>query len=148
VTPTSPRVLALAALVTGVLGWLVFETSYESIVDLPVYAAVVAGLMGVFELVLAKVVHDKVAGSRRGRQMHPLQVARAAVLAKASSMAGALLFGGYAGFFAWTYPRSDRLAAASDDALVSGLSAGACLLLVVAALLLERSCRTPSLPEG
>jgi hypothetical protein len=143
VRPTSLRALLLAALVAGVLGWAVFETSYGSVVSLPTYAPVTAGLMAVFEVVLARIVRDKLRAPSRGRQLHPLQVARAAVLAKASSAAGALLFGLYAGFFAWTLPRSNRLAAASDDALVSAVSAGACLLLVIAALLLERACRTP-----
>lgn len=146
-TPTSWRSLLVAALATGVLGWVLFAAAYGDLVKLPTYAAVTAGLMAVFELVLARVVSQKVRGVVRGRQLHPLQIARAAVLAKASSMAGALLFGLYAGFFSWLLPRSDRVAAANDDALVAGISGGACLLLVVAALLLERSCRTPKPPE-
>jgi TctA family transporter len=148
VTPTSLRTLLVAALAAGALGWFTFQTSYDSFVSLPVYAAVVAGVMGVFELVLARVVRDKVRNPNRGRAMHPMQIARAAVLAKASSTAGALLLGLYAGFFTWTLPRGDRLAAASDDALVSGITAGASLLLVVGALLLERSCRTPDHHEN
>jgi hypothetical protein len=79
--------------------------------------------------------------------MHPLQVARAAALAKASSLAGSLLLGLYAGFFVWLFPRRDQLAAANDDVVVAGLSAGACVLLLVAALLLERACRTPRPPD-
>ena len=54
--------------------------------------------------------------------MHPLQVARAVALAKASSAAGALLLGLYAGLFAWTFPRRDELAAAEHDALISGIT--------------------------
>jgi len=147
VTPTSWRSLLAAALGAGVLGWLLFAAAYGDLVSLPTYAAVTAGLMAVFELVLARVVSQKVRGVVRGRQMHPLQVARAAALAKASSMAGALLFGLYAGFVTWLLPRSDRVAAAGDDAVVAAVSGGACLLLVVAALLLERACRTPEPPD-
>lgn len=72
-----------------------------------------------------------------------MQVARAAVLAKASSAGGAVLLGVYGGLLSWTLPRRDELAASEQDALVAGLSAVACLALVVAALLLERSCRLP-----
>jgi hypothetical protein len=140
-------VLLLSALGAGVVGWLWFQTSYDSFVSLPTYAAVTAGLMAVFELVLAKVVRDKLRGGGRGRQMHPLQMARAAALAKASSLAGALLLGLYAGFFVWLVPDADRAASKSDDALVAGLSGLACLVLVVAALLLERACRTPPPPD-
>jgi hypothetical protein len=146
-TPTSWRVLLLSALGAGLTGWLVFQTSYDSFVSLPTYAAVTAGLMAVFELVLAKVVRDKLRGGGRGRQLHPLQMARAAALAKASSLAGALLTGLYAGFLVWLLPDADRAASKSDDALVAGLSGIACVALVVAALLLERSCRTPPPPD-
>ena len=146
-TPTRWRTLLLLSLVCAAVGWGLAEFAYGSLVSLPVYAPLTAGLIAVFEAVLAKVVSDKLRGRSRGRAMHPLQVARAAALAKASSAAGALLLGGYAGLFAWTFPRSSRLAAAGGDALVAGLSAVACLLLVVAALLLERSCRT-SEPSG
>lgn len=142
-TPTRWPTLALAAAVTAALGWLLAELAYGRLAALPAYGPLTAVLIAGFEAVLAKIVHDNVRGRGRGKAMHPLQVARAAALAKASSAAGALLLGLYAGLFAWTFPRRDRLAAASDDALVAGLSAGACLLLVLAALLLERSCRTP-----
>jgi hypothetical protein len=147
VTPTSWRVLLAGALAAGLVGWLMFQASYGSLVQLPTYAAVSAGLMAGFELVLARVVAQKVRGVGGGRQMHPLQIARAAALAKASSLAGALLLGLYAGFFTWLLPKRGRLAAADHDLLVAGISGGACLLLVVAALLLERACRTPEPPD-
>lgn len=146
-TPTRLRTLALAALGMALVGWLLAELAYGRLVSLPAFGPLTAGLIAGFEAILARVVHDRVHGHVSGRPLHPLQVARAAVLAKASSSAGALLFGLYGGLFAWTFPRRDRLAAASDDALLSGLSAGACLLLVVAALLLERACRTPPAPD-
>jgi hypothetical protein len=72
-----------------------------------------------------------------------MQVARAAVLAKASSTTGAVLLGAYGGLFAWTLPRRDELVLAQRDALVAGLTALAALGLVVAAIVLERACRTP-----
>jgi hypothetical protein len=147
VTATSWRSLLAAVLIAGALGWLLLAGAYGDLVRLPTYAAVTAGLMAVFELVLARVIHQKVHGAVRGRQMHPIQVARAAALAKASSMAGALLVGLYAGFITWLLPRRGRLAAAGDDLVVAAISGGACLLLVVAALLLERACRTPPGPD-
>ena len=135
------------ALLTGVVGWLLADQAYGSLVALPTYAPVTAGLIALFELGLARVVSQKVRGRSTGKPMHPLQVARAAVLAKASSVTGALLGGLYGGFFVWTFRERDRLAAAEHDALVAGVSVGASLLLVVAALLLERSCRTPGSGE-
>ena len=146
-TPTSWRVVVAAVLGTGVLGWVLLESAYGDLVKLPTYAAVTAALVAVFELVLARVVATKVRGVSRGRPMHPLQVARAAALAKASSLAGALLLGLYLGFSVWLFPEREQLAAANHDLVVAAVSAGACLLLLVAALLLERSCRTPPPPE-
>jgi hypothetical protein len=148
VRPTSWRVLAAWAVVAGVGGWVLANQAYGSLISLPGVAPVTCAVIAVFELGLAKVVADQVNHrSRVQRGMHPLQVARAVALAKASSAAGAILLGLYAGLFAWTFPRRDTLAAASHDALVSGISAGAAVLLVVAALLLERGCRTPDEPE-
>jgi hypothetical protein len=69
------------------------------------------------------------------------------VLAKASSLGAAILGGLYAGIFLWTFPRRDTYATATDDARAAGLSALTALLLIVAALLLERACRTPEPPE-
>jgi len=141
VTPTRLRSLFAAALVAGVLAYLLAVAAYGSLVSLPYYAMATALVIAMFEAGLGKVVRDKLRG--RGRPMHPLQVARAAALAKASSSAGALLLGLYGGLLAWTATHLD-LAAARHDALAAGLSAVACLALVAAALLLERSCRTPA----
>jgi chromate transport protein ChrA len=147
VKPTSWRALVAAVVLAGVVGWLLFQAAYGDFVKLPTYAAVTAGLMAVFELVLARVIGQKVRGRVRGRQVHPLQVARAAALAKASSMGGALLLGLYAGFFVWLIPDADRAMDKADDAVTAAVSGAVCLLLVVAALLLERACRTPEPPE-
>lgn len=146
--PTSWRTLALLALLSGAAGWLLADRAYGSLVALPAFAPVTAALMAVVELGLARVVSDQINHrSRRRRGLHPLQVARAVALAKASSAAGALLFGLYAGLFSWTFPRRDELAAAEHDALVSGITAVTALLLITAALLLERGCRTPPEPD-
>lgn len=144
---TSWRTVLLLALLSGGGGWLLADQAYGSLAKLPSYAPITTVLIGLFELFLAKAVYDQLGGRGRGRALHPLQVARAAALAKASSASGALLLGGYAGFFAWTFERRHELAAAGHDAVVAGLSTGAALVLLVAALLLERACRTPPSPD-
>lgn len=142
--PLLGLVVVLAALVYGLAA-----VAYTSLPRLPAYAPVTLVLLALAELALARVVRDRVTHRVRlgSRPMDPLQIARAAVLAKASSATGAVLLGGYAGLLAWTLPRRDELTLAADDALVAGASAVAALALVVAALLLERACRTPSVPE-
>ena len=148
-TPTRPGTLIGLVVGFGVLAWVVAAAAYGSLPVLPRYAPVSIVLLTLIELGMAKVVRDRLnhrrdeRGRPRGRPLHPMQVARAAVLAKASSAGGAVLLGVYGGLLSWTLPRRDELAASEQDALVAGLSAVACLALIVAALLLERSCRLP-----
>jgi hypothetical protein len=98
---------------------------------------------------MAAVIRSKIRGKRpTGRPMHPLQIARAAVLAKASSLGGAVVGGVYGGIFVWTFARRGDVATYSDDARVSGLAALAAVVLIVMALLLERACRTPAPPSA
>ena len=143
--PTRPGTLIALVLGFGALAYLLAVVAYGDLPRLPRYAPVSGVLRAVVDAGMAKVVRDRLLHrSRRGaRPLHPMQVARAAVLAKASSAGGAVLLGGYAGLLAWTLPRRDVLAASREDALVAGLSALACLGLVVAALLLERACLRP-----
>lgn len=146
-TPTRLRSLLGTVLVLAAGGYLLTEVAYFDLPPLPSFAPVSLLLLTLLELGMAKVVRDKVKGRSGGRPLHPLQVARAAVLAKASSLGGALLLGLYLGIFVWTFARKDTYATAGDDARVAGLSALTALALVVAALLLERSCRTPRVDE-
>lgn len=139
--PSTWRSVLLLVLAAAGAGWLVADMAYGSLVTLPYYAPVLEGVIALFELGLAKVLHDQRRGRSTRRALHPIEVARVAALAKASTSAGALLLGLYGGFFSWTFPRRDRLAAASGDATVAGVSAGASVLLLVAGLVLERTCR-------
>jgi hypothetical protein len=149
VRPTRPGPLLATVAGFAVLLYVLADTAYGSLPALPLAAPITLVLLAVTELGMAKVVADRLAhrrdprGRPRGRPIHPMQVARAAVLAKASSTTGAVLLGAYAGVFAWTLPRRAELAVAERDALVSGLTALAALGLVAAALVLERTCRTP-----
>ena len=142
-TPTRLRTLLLWAVAGAAVGYLLATTAYGDLPPLPRYAPVTLLVLTLTELVLARVVGQRVRGRARpgARSLHPLQVARAAALAKASSPAAALLLGGYAGFGAPLL--ASEAEQAGRDALVSGLSALAALALAGAALLLERACRTP-----
>lgn len=153
-TPTRPRTLLLLVLGFGALSYLVAALAYGSLPLLPRFAPVSVVLLAVVEVGMAKVVRDRLAhrldprGRPLGRPLHPMQVARAAVLAKASSAGGAVLLGLYGGLLAWTLPRRDLLVASERDAAVAALSVVSCLGLVLAALWLERACRRPDQPES
>lgn len=145
-TPTRLRSLLAMAVLTGLLGWFVIDLRTGDLLSLPYLAPVTAALIALFELGLARVVRDKVTGRSTQRPMHPLQVARALVLAKASSTTGALLAGLYGGLLVW-FVQHDGLRVARSNATVAAFSVGACLVLVLAALLLERACRAPEPPD-
>jgi hypothetical protein len=148
--PTRLSTLALLAGAFALLGYLLAELAYAELQVLPWFAPISLVLLAIVEAGMAKVVRDRLTGRRgrdgrpRGRPLHPMQVARAAVLAKASSPTGAVLLGAYVGLLAYVLPDQDRL---RNDLVVSALSALASLTLIVAALLLERACRTPSDPD-
>lgn len=147
-TPTRSSTLLGLVAGFGVLAYAVAALAYGSLPVLPRYAPVSIVLLAIVELGMAKVVRDRLQhrlddrGRPRGRPLHPLQVARAAVLAKASSAGGAVALGVYAGLLAWTLPRRTTVAA-EQDATVAAVSVVSCVLLVAAALVLERSCRRP-----
>ena len=142
--PTRIPVLLLTVLLAAAFGYLLAETAYAQIPPLPALAPASLVLLAVAEAAIASVIRSKIRGRRTtGRPLHAMQVARAAVLAKASSLAGALIAGVYGGIFLWTFARRGDIATYGDDARVSGLSAAASALLVGAALVLERACRTP-----
>lgn len=143
--PTRPGQLLALTVVFALLGYLLSSRAYGSL-RLPAYAPVTLVLLTLVEGGMERVVRTRLAGRAgpRARPIEPMQVARAAVFAKASSITGAVLLGGYAGIFAWALPRRDELVVAGQAAAVAGASVLASLALVVAALLLERACRVPS----
>ncbi len=145
--PTGFTVLLLCVLPAALVGYLLGVVAYSDLPPLPRYAPLTLVLLGFVELAMARVVRDRVARWARSgaRALHPLQVARAAALAKASSPTGALLFGVYTGLLLWLLPRPAEQA--RSDAVVCAVSAAAALFLVVTALLLERACRTPERPD-
>ena len=77
----------------------------------------------------------------------PLTVVRYVVLAKASSIVGALFAGFFGAIGIWLLVSRGRLAAASTDLPPAIGGFFGALLLLIGALLLERACRVPPQPE-
>jgi hypothetical protein len=75
-------------------------------------------------------------------------VARMAALAKASSLAGAVVTGCYLGVAIHAARERAVLVVAGDDLISALLGAAAGAMLVVAALALENVCRVPRGPEA
>lgn len=142
--PTRLPVLAGTAAATAVLAWLLARVAYPALSPLPWVTGATPVLLAAAELITAGMLRARLRGAPGTRPVHPIDVARLAALAKASSVGGAVVVGAYSGVAAAAAGARARLAVAGDDLLAAALGAGAGLLLVVAALLLERVCRVPT----
>lgn len=159
--PTEPATLVVAGLAAAATGWLLISRFYGDLPRITWFPVVVVAGVAVFEAVLAQDTYARVhrkgpapmlsrlrPGPRPPRPpVQPLVVARLAVVAKASSLAGALFAGWYGGLLPWLLIESGRLtqAAAEVAPAIGGLVAS--LGLLAAALWLERACRVPKPPE-
>ncbi|GLY97058.1 hypothetical protein Acsp02_43120 [Actinoplanes sp. NBRC 103695] len=140
--PTSISALVVAALVAAAVGWLLLSFFYNEWPAPPWLPVIVIAALAAAEGILAQNTAARVQRKRGALPVEPLAVARYAVLAKASSLAGAL-YGGYCSglllFFALDMSREF-----SNDALpATAAGVAAALALIGAALWLERSCRVP-----
>ncbi|MCX9191470.1 DUF3180 domain-containing protein [Carbonactinospora thermoautotrophica] len=104
-------------------------------------AAVVLGAGVSFRSRLRQ-LRERVPGAR---PVNPLMAARAAVLAKASSLVGAVVAGWYGGY-ALHLLTDLQAAGRREQAVICAISAASALLLVAAALFLERVLRLPPTP--
>jgi Protein of unknown function (DUF3180) len=140
--PTKVRTLALTALVSAVVVWLLLHLAYVSLPPLPWTAVPALLLLALAEAVSGRNVRSRLRGSG-GTRIPPIAVARMAALAKASSLAGALIGGLAAGFLIYVLASLDKQAYRSD-AVVSGITLVSAMALVLAALYLEQGCRVPT----
>jgi hypothetical protein len=143
--PTSLSVLVVAGLAAAAVGWLLLSAFYAQMPRLPWLPIMVLGTLAVVEAILAQNTAARIQHKPGAPRVDPLAVARYAVLAKASSLAGALFAGFSAGLLAWLALEPTR--AARDDVPAALAGVVAALALVAAALWLERSCRVPEQPD-
>jgi len=145
VKPTKIRMLLAVAVVAGLLSWSLaraWAARSGTVPQVPWSAAVVIGVFAAAVLAAAAFLRPRLRRRPGHRPLHPLVAARFAVLALASSRAGAALIGLYGGFAVSVLDDLDtdyrrRLA------VVAGVCVAAGVLLTVAGLVLERVCRLP-----
>jgi Protein of unknown function (DUF3180) len=148
--PTRPSTLVVAGLAALAVAWLLISRFYSDFRELPWLPIAVSAALAVLEGFLAYTTRARIE-RRPGREpVEPLAVARFVVLAKASSLTGALFAGFYAGLLIWLLVEQARSGAA--DARTSDLPTAAAgvigaLALTAAALWLERACRVPPSDE-
>lgn len=146
-TTTPVRSLLFAVVITGIAVWGLTRVFYGSIPPLRWYTPIVIGVLAVAEGLLARQLRSRVRRAPGTEPLHPLGAARAVVLAKASAMLGAIVFGAWLGFLAYVGPQIGYLAYAGGDAGVAALGLVCGLGLVVAALFMEHALKSPDRPD-
>ncbi len=146
--PTSPATLVVAALAAAAIGWLIIANDYgdfPSVTWLP--ALILAGL-GFLEIIAAISTRARVERKPGAPPVEPLTVFRYVLLAKASSLVGAIFAGFFAAIVIWLFgqPHGAGSHPAADlPPSLGGFGGG--IVLLFGALLLERACRVPPSPD-
>jgi Protein of unknown function (DUF3180) len=140
---TRPLILVLFAVVGAGAGWLVdvILTAFGAAVatlpfTLALSLAVIAVLVLVFAVPVRRAVRD-----RENHTVDPFYATRVLVLAKASSVAGSLLFGAAVSIVAYLLTRT--VIAAVGSIFSSGACVVGAVVLVVCGLVAESMCSIP-----
>jgi DMSO reductase anchor subunit len=147
VTFTRARDLIAAAAVAGVLVNLVLQQSYGAVPTLPQPAGTTLLIFAIAEVVLGNTLRARIRQRPGSRPVQALTAAKAVVLAKASSLAGAITGGGWLGVLAYVLPLRSELASAASDTVTASIGTVCAAALVAAALWLEHCCKAPRDPD-
>jgi len=146
VQPTKPWSLAAIAAVCAALAWIVVKFTFSDVAPLPWTAVPALILLAIGEFGFARNLGPRLRGEQGAKPIQPMAVPRVVALAKASSAAGAAIGGLAFGFLIYTIPLLDK-PVPGHDAIVSAVTMLAAVVLVLAALYLERVCRAPEPPD-
>jgi Protein of unknown function (DUF3180) len=143
--PTRISTLVIIAVVCAAAGWLLLRAVYTKLPPLP-WTGVPALLIAAFaEAWMGRDIKARIAGRPRSKPVEPLFVSRMVALAKASSVAAAIIAGFAAGFDLYL-AGSLNASTPRQDALTAVITFAAAILLACAALYLEYCCRVPGDP--
>jgi len=146
VKPTNVRTLLLVGVVAAAVTWALLIPLYSKLPPLT-WTGVPALLIAAgAEAVIGRDLRARIQGRPGAKPAPPLFVARMVALAKASSLAAALLGGVSAGFAIYLSGMLDATTP-RNDMVTASVSFGASLVLLAAALYLEYCCRVPRNPD-
>jgi hypothetical protein len=160
VKPTRVSTLVVVTVVGAVLGWLLLRSLYAHLPPLPwtgVPALLLAALAEAWtgRDLKARIAARRDLGTGRGggpgtgrrlKPVAPMFVSRMVALAKASSLAAAII-AGLAGGFAIYLSNSLSASVPRQDALTAVVTFASAVVLACAALYLENCCRVPEEPD-
>lgn len=139
--------LVVPAVVAGLLVHLLLRVAYDKLPPLPTLAGSTLALIAIVEAVFGYTLRARIRREPGTRPVAPLSAARAVVLAKASSLVGAIMLGAWLAVVAYALPQRDEISAAGADTTSAIIAAVCAAALVAAALWLEYCCRTPREPD-
>lgn len=143
---TKARTLLLVGVLAGAVTWALLIVVYAKLPPLS-WTGVPALLIAAgAEAWAARDLRRRIQGKPGIKPAPPLFVARMVALAKASSLAAALLAGVSAGFVIYLSGKLDATTP-RNDMITAGVSLGSSLVLLAAALYLEYCCRVPRRPD-
>jgi hypothetical protein len=145
VKPTRVSTLVIIAVVCAAAGWLLLRAVYAKLPPLPWTGVPALLIAAVAEAWIGRDLKARIAGRPGSKPAEPLFVSRMVALAKASSVAAAIIAGFAAGF---DFYLAGSLSASTprQDALTAVITFVAAVLLACAALYLEYCCRVPGDP--
>ena len=145
-TPTRPRNLLAVGLVVAVLANLVVRLTYGSLPGFPLLGGITLAVLGVAEAIGGRALRARIRREPGTTPVQPLVAARAVLVAKASSVAGAVVGGAWLGLLVFTAPQAGSIQAAAGGhrggGRRAGLRAGARRRGAVAGALLSNAGRS------
>jgi len=148
VKPTRISTLVIIAVVCAAVGWLLLRAVYAKLPPLPWTGVPALLIAAVAEAWTGRDLKARISGRRQGlKPVAPLFVTRMVALAKATSVAAAIIAGFTAGFDFYL-AGSLNASTPREDALTAAITFVAAVLLACAALYLENSCRVPEDPDA
>ncbi len=148
VKPTRISTLLIIAVVCAAAGWLLLRAVYAKLPPLPWTGVPALLIAAVAEAWTGRDLKARISGRRQGlKPVSPLFVTRMVALAKATSVAAAIIAGFTAGFDFYL-AGSLNASTPREDALTAVITFVAAVVLACAALYLENSCRVPEDPDA
>jgi Protein of unknown function (DUF3180) len=148
VKPTRISTLVIIAVVCAAAGWLLLRSVYAKLPPLPWTGVPALLIAAAAEAWTGRDLKARISGRRQGlKPVAPLFVTRMVALAKATSVAAAIIAGFSAGFDIYL-AGSLNASTPREDALTAVITFVAAVVLACAALYLENSCRVPEDPDA
>jgi hypothetical protein len=148
--PTRKRDLTAATVLAAVVGYVLVVLTYRWFPPITLLTGVSLLAVAIAEAGWAFYVRSKINDGEIGDApgwLHPIAVARAVVIAKASAWVGAVVLGWWAGVLVYLLPRRGTVRVAGEDTAGAVVAAVCALALVVAALWLQHCCKSPNDPS-